>query len=82
MAGRNMGVIPISISILVSFLSAITYIADPVEVYTRGSGYWGMILGYMTAIIFAVHFIIPIFHKARVISTYEVSIVTFFIVGR
>ena len=35
MAGRNLRVLPVAASISVSFLSAITLLSDPVEVYYR-----------------------------------------------
>ena len=40
MAGRNMGVFPVAMSLLASFMSAITLLGTPAEVYQFGTMYW------------------------------------------
>ena len=73
LAGRSMRVLPVAISMLVSFLSAITLLGVPAEVYTYGAQYYVLILSYFlvcgtAGIVFA-----PMFRRLRVTSANEVQ---------
>ncbi|KAK2192149.1 hypothetical protein NP493_37g03020 [Ridgeia piscesae] len=46
MAGRRMPVLPVSLSHYVTWLSAISFLSDPVEVYYHGVIYWVIGVGY------------------------------------
>ena len=69
---RQMSVIPVSLSMTLSFISAILILGMPAEMYAFGTQFWmdniGMILGaVMAAILF-----VPLLYPLRLYSCYEV----------
>jgi len=40
MGGRNMSMLPVALSLVASFISAITVQGEPAEIYTNGTQYW------------------------------------------
>ena len=72
MGGRNMAVLPVTLSLYISFISAISFLGDPVEVYKNGSVQVSMVIGYTLALIFMAVFVVPQFHKTQITSAYEV----------
>ena len=69
--------IPTSISLVASYMSALTVVGSSAEVYTYGIMAWG---GFTTAALIGctvVSFvIIPWLHPLKLVSAYEVSIVS------
>jgi len=72
LAGGNMNPIPVSLSILASFMSAITLLGTPAEMYNYTTMYWYIGLGYLLVVATAAHWFIPIFYRLRCTSAYEV----------
>lgn len=72
LAGGKMNPIPVALSILASFMSAITLLGTPSEMYNYSSMYFYIGLGYLFTIALATHVFIPVFYKLRVTSAYEV----------
>uniref|UniRef100_A0A182MHY7 Sodium-dependent multivitamin transporter n=1 Tax=Anopheles culicifacies TaxID=139723 RepID=A0A182MHY7_9DIPT len=73
MGGRTMLVFPIALSLIASFISGITLLGLPTEVYSFGIQYVYVALG-VTLMGFVMGFIyLPVFHKLNITSTYEVS---------
>lgn len=77
MAERSMMSIPIAISVLASYLSAITILGVPSEVYIYGVQYWMVIWCYFITIPVTALVYLPVFHGLGVTSAYEVSIMWF-----
>ena len=71
-ADRSMSVIPVSFSLFVSWISAISFVADPVEAYNFGSVYMYMGLGYMLAPPLVALTMASSLHKFQRISIFEV----------
>ncbi|XP_069124073.1 sodium-coupled monocarboxylate transporter 2-like [Argopecten irradians] len=71
MAGGDMNPLPVSLSLLASFMSAITLLGVPAEMYNYTTMYWWIGLGYLFVAFGAAHVFIPIFYKLRVTSAYE-----------
>jgi len=44
MGGRTMGMLPVSLSLVASFISGITVQGEPAEIYTHGTQYWSHII--------------------------------------
>ena len=73
LAGGNMHVIPVALSLLASFMSAITILGTPSEMYSYGTMYLWIALSYIFAVFFAAHVYIPVFYRLGVTSSYEVQ---------
>ena len=68
-----MSIMPVSLSLFVSWISAISFLSDPVQVYSYGLVYWYVGIGYSLAIIPVAHYFGPKIHRLKVISANEVS---------
>ncbi|XP_014671167.1 PREDICTED: sodium-coupled monocarboxylate transporter 1-like [Priapulus caudatus] len=71
MGGKNMGVIPVALSMVASFLSAISLLGQPAEMYYYGTQYCLWTLCVIIAFPVAANIFIPIFHELELTSAYE-----------
>ncbi|CAL1529752.1 unnamed protein product [Lymnaea stagnalis] len=71
LAGRNMSPIPVGLSLLASFMSAITLLGTPAEMYNYTTIYFWIGAGYFLVIAGAAHVYMPIFYHLQVTSAYE-----------
>ncbi|XP_076801198.1 sodium-coupled monocarboxylate transporter 1-like [Clavelina lepadiformis] len=71
MGGRSMGMVPISLSLSVSFMSAITVLGAPAEVYLYGTMYWWFLLAMFFVAVITAEIFIPVFYNIGISSTYE-----------
>lgn len=71
MADRKMHVIPVTLSLLASFMSAITLLGTPAEIYMYGTQYWMIWIGYGIMIPMATHIFIPVFYDLELTSVFE-----------
>ncbi|XP_065842118.1 sodium-coupled monocarboxylate transporter 1-like isoform X2 [Oscarella lobularis] len=71
MAGRSMKSIPIALSMLASFMSAVSILGLPSEVYFYGIQYWMVILSYFIIVPLVVFIYVPVFHGLELTSAYE-----------
>ncbi|XP_044535090.1 sodium-coupled monocarboxylate transporter 1-like [Gracilinanus agilis] len=71
MAGKKMTGYPVSLSLLASFLSAITVLGMPLEVYKYGAIQLYDILTYTIVIFIVGEVYLPVFYRLNIISTYE-----------
>lgn len=74
LAGRNMHPIPVALSLVASFMSAITLLGVPVEMYSFSTMYFWIGLGYFLVMAGAAHIYTPMFYMLKVTSVYEVSV--------
>lgn len=70
-AGGNMGCIPVSLSMLASFLSSITLIGQPAEVYLYGSQLWLFGMSSFFIIPIVGYIIVPFFRGKNYYSAYQ-----------
>ena len=73
LANRKMSSVPVAISLLVSFASAILVLGQPAEVYTKGTLFATRIIGYCLACIISSIVFVPLFYSLQTISCFEVS---------
>ncbi|XP_044535089.1 sodium-coupled monocarboxylate transporter 1-like [Gracilinanus agilis] len=73
MGGRQMPGHTVSLSLLASFLSALTVLGMPVEVYYYGSIYLYDILTFTIVVAITGEVYLPIFYRLKITSTYEVD---------
>ena len=78
-ASQSMGVFPVTMTLLASFMSAITMLGLPAEVTVYGTHYWMICVGYVLMTPLAAHVFVPVFYKLQVTSVFEVSSSNFFI---
>jgi len=87
LGGRNIGTFPITMSLTVryannsvkplydtfpSFMSAITMLGTPAEVYVYGTQYSTLVLGLPFVMAISAHLFLPVYYKLNVTSCYEV----------
>ncbi len=72
LADRNMSPIPVAMSLLASFISAITVLGTPAENYIYGSMFWIYIFAYVLAGLAVGRFFLPLFFRLNVTSANEV----------
>lgn len=69
---RKMPIIPVAFSLIASFISGITFVGLPNEIYSFGIQYLYISFGVMLMGFFMSTFYLPVFHGLNITSTYEV----------
>ncbi|XP_048258471.1 sodium/iodide cotransporter-like isoform X2 [Haliotis rufescens] len=70
-AGRSMGVLPVTLSLVVTFISALTLLGLPAEIYNYNTMFWWLALGMMVAVAGSAHVFNPVLHNLGITSAYE-----------
>ncbi|XP_070578383.1 sodium-coupled monocarboxylate transporter 1-like [Ptychodera flava] len=70
-ASRRFSGLPVAMSLLLSFLSAVTLLGVPAEIYVYGLGYAAYILSYLWMYPLITWVFVPVFHSLPLISAYE-----------
>ena len=68
-----MGALPVSFSLLASFMSAITLLGVSAENYTFGTQFVLLNVSYIIATPIAAHCYLPVFYRLSEYSVYQVS---------
>ncbi|XP_020483072.2 uncharacterized protein [Labrus bergylta] len=71
MADRSMGCLPVSLSLIASFQSAVAIIGVPAEIYTHGTQYWFIGCAYVLGLLIPAHVFIPVLYRLRLSSAYQ-----------
>ncbi|XP_036431451.1 sodium-coupled monocarboxylate transporter 1 isoform X2 [Colossoma macropomum] len=69
--GRSMTAVPVALSLTASFMSAITVLGTPVEVYCYGASFVLTCLSFILMVGISSELFLPIFYRLGVTSTYE-----------
>uniref|UniRef100_A0A8D0F378 Solute carrier family 5 member 12 n=1 Tax=Strix occidentalis caurina TaxID=311401 RepID=A0A8D0F378_STROC len=69
--GKQMTCGPIAFSLTSSFMSAVTVLGTPSEVYRYGASFVLFFLSYALVIIFTAELFLPVFYRSGITSTYE-----------
>lgn len=72
LGSRQLGVIPVCLSLMASFLSAITVLGYPAEVYMRGASISVSVFSSILATICAGEIMVPVFYRLQLISMHTV----------
>ncbi|XP_064610488.1 sodium-coupled monocarboxylate transporter 1-like [Liolophura sinensis] len=67
----HMQVIPVAVSLLVSFQSAVLMIGFPAEMYVYGTMLWLFVLTAISANILSAILLVPLFQPLKLVSVYE-----------
>lgn len=71
LADRSMSAFPVSVSLAVSVISAITFLGTPALSYVSGPAYWVNMFGRILSGIFTSLVICPVFYNLKITSIYE-----------
>ncbi|KAM9095540.1 sodium-coupled monocarboxylate transporter 1-like [Sarcophilus harrisii] len=71
MGGRQMSGVPVSLSLTASFMSAVTVLGTPAEVYRFGAMFSLFCITYTLVVIITTELYMPVFYRLRISSTYE-----------
>ncbi|KAM9842663.1 solute carrier family 5 member 6 [Aulostomus maculatus] len=71
MADRSMHCLPVSLSLIASFQSAVAIIGIPGEIYTHGTQYWFIGCAYILGLLIPAHVFIPVLYRLRLSSAYQ-----------
>ncbi len=72
--GRQMSCGPVALSLTASFMSAVTVIGAPSDVYRYGASYVIFGVAYTFVVFFTAELFLPVFYRSGITSTYEVRI--------
>lgn len=72
LGGRRMTAVPVALSLTASFMSAVTVLGAPVEVYRFGGVYCMFAFTYLLVVVLSAEVFLPVFYKLGITSTYEV----------
>ncbi|GCB83446.1 hypothetical protein scyTo_0024465, partial [Scyliorhinus torazame] len=71
LAGRSMTFLPVALSLLATFQSAVAILGVPAEIYTSGTEYWFLGCSYFLGLLIPAHVFVPMFYRLGLTSTYE-----------
>ncbi|XP_075716189.1 sodium-coupled monocarboxylate transporter 1-like [Rhinoderma darwinii] len=69
--GRSMTALPVALSLTASFMSAVTILGTPADVYRFGAMYSIFAISYALVVIICAEFFLPVFYRLNITSTYE-----------
>lgn len=72
MGGKKMGIFPVAMSILASFMSAIPMLGIPAETYLTGTQFWMVVVAYCVMFPTVAYVFMPVFYNLGIQSVYEV----------
>lgn len=73
MGGRRMTAVPVALSLTASFMSAVTVLGTPSEVYRFGAIFSIFAITYFFVVVISAEVFLPVFYKLGITSTYEVK---------
>ncbi|CAK1555004.1 unnamed protein product [Leptosia nina] len=71
MGGKTMGMFPISMSLIASYVSGISLLGLPAEMYTYGTQLWAIVLSEWIVSVTIALVYLPVFYNLQITSTYE-----------
>ncbi len=71
LGGRQLGTVPVTLSLVVSFMSAITLLGTPGEIYVYGTQYAVLVCSYPLVMGATAHMYMPVFYDLNVSTSYE-----------
>ncbi|XP_021049588.1 sodium-coupled monocarboxylate transporter 2 [Mus pahari] len=69
--GRQMSFGPVALSLTASFMSAVTVLGTPAEVYRFGASFLLFLISYVFVVFFTSELFLPVFYRSGITSTYE-----------
>ena len=72
MGGRSMTAVPVALSLTASFMSAVTVLGTPAEIYRHGAIFCIFAITYALVVLCSAEIFLPVFYRLGITSTYEV----------
>ncbi|RXM34523.1 Sodium-coupled monocarboxylate transporter 2 [Acipenser ruthenus] len=69
--GKQMSCVPVALSLTASFMSAVTVLGAPSEVYRFGGAFILFGFSYSMVVLFTAELFVPVFYRSGITSTYE-----------
>lgn len=69
--GRSMTAVPVALSLTASFMSAVTVLGTPAEVYRFGAIFSIFAITYFLVVLLSAEVFLPVFYRLGITSTYE-----------
>ncbi|KAM5170176.1 sodium-coupled monocarboxylate transporter 1-like isoform 1-T1 [Mantella aurantiaca] len=69
--GRSMTAVPVAMSLTASFMSAVTILGTPADVYRFGAMYSIFAISYGFVVLICAEIFLPVFYRLNLTSTYE-----------
>ncbi|KAK7113233.1 sodium-coupled monocarboxylate transporter 1-like [Littorina saxatilis] len=70
-ASQGMYVVPVAMSLAVTFLSALSLLGNPVEIYNFNTMFWYLVLALLLAVAACAHIFVPFFYRLKVTTVFE-----------
>ena len=74
LGGQKMRVVPVAMSLMVTFVSSLTLLGYPVEMYIYNTMFWWLAASFLLSVGCASWVFIPFFYNLGVTSTFEVRL--------
>ncbi|XP_071451827.1 sodium-coupled monocarboxylate transporter 1-like [Hetaerina americana] len=71
LGGKNMGIVPVALSVISSFISGITLLGLPAEMYVYGTQFAAVMFGVFGATLGCGVFFLPVFYRLQLTTSYE-----------
>ncbi|XP_077790998.1 sodium-coupled monocarboxylate transporter 1-like isoform X2 [Podarcis muralis] len=71
MAGRSLTCWPVALSLTASFMSAVTVLGTPAEIYRFGVAFSLFVFAYTIMVLMSAEVFLPVYYRLHIISTYE-----------
>ncbi|XP_041368526.1 sodium-coupled monocarboxylate transporter 2-like [Gigantopelta aegis] len=71
MGDRKLGIVPVCLSLFVTFMSAVSLLGIPAEMYFYGSGFFIFLLSLGICYVISIYTLIPLMYPLEVTSMYE-----------
>ncbi|XP_059471470.1 sodium-coupled monocarboxylate transporter 2-like [Neocloeon triangulifer] len=71
MGGKNMGLFPITMSLVASYISGVSLLGVPAEIYTFGTQYGVIIIAEVMVCVLSAYAFMPVFYKLQLFSSFE-----------
>ncbi|XP_040508688.1 sodium-coupled monocarboxylate transporter 1 isoform X1, partial [Gallus gallus] len=71
MGGRSMTAVPVALSLTASFMSAVTVLGTPAEIYRYGAIFCIFAITYALVVLCSAEIFLPVFYRLGITSTYE-----------
>ncbi|KAK3095575.1 hypothetical protein FSP39_016251 [Pinctada imbricata] len=68
---RQMKILPVALSLMVSFESSIMMLGFPAETYVYGMMFWLSNFAFLVSVLLAVRMVVPLVHPLKLTSVYE-----------